>query len=49
MGESLKELVSDMRKAQRSDQVERNKLLEIRIANFTPIFFLPCSYLLILK
>ncbi|MBD0383710.1 hypothetical protein [Paenibacillus sedimenti] len=40
VGESLKELIVDMRKAQRSDQLERNRLLEIRIANFTPIFFL---------
>ena len=37
---SLKELIIDMRRAQRADQVERNRLLEIRIANFTPIFFL---------
>ena len=29
-----------MRKAQRFDQLERNRLLEIRIANFTPILFL---------
>ena len=29
-----------MRKAQRFDQMERNRLLEIRIANFTPILFL---------
>ncbi|MFD0698159.1 type II secretion system F family protein [Paenibacillus sp. GCM10027628] len=40
VGESLKELIVDMRKAQRADQLERNRLLEIRIANFTPIFFL---------
>lgn len=37
---NLKELIVDMRKAQRADQVERNRLLEIRIANFTPILFL---------
>jgi hypothetical protein len=37
---SLKELISDMRKAQRVDQAERNRLLEIRIANFSPIVFL---------
>lgn len=36
----LQQLISDMRKAQRADQTERNKLLEIRIANFTPIVFL---------
>jgi hypothetical protein len=40
VGESLKELIVDMRKAQRSDQLERNRLLEIRIANFTPVLFL---------
>ncbi|WP_222708565.1 hypothetical protein [Paenibacillus sp. N3.4] len=40
VGQSLKELITDMRKAQRTDQIERNRLLEIRIANFTPIFFL---------
>ncbi|UKS26857.1 hypothetical protein LOZ80_36260 [Paenibacillus sp. HWE-109] len=40
VGDSLKELVMDMRKAQRFDQMERNRLLEIRIANFTPILFL---------
>jgi hypothetical protein len=40
VGDSFKELIIDMRKAQRSDQMERNRLLEIRIANFTPILFL---------
>jgi hypothetical protein len=40
VGDSLKELIMDMRKAQRFDQMERNRLLEIRIANFTPIGFL---------
>ncbi|WNR45214.1 hypothetical protein [Paenibacillus roseipurpureus] len=40
VGDSLKELITDMRKAQRFDQMERNRLLEIRIANFTPIGFL---------
>ena len=40
VGESLKDLIVDMRKAQRFDQLERNRLLEIRIANFTPILFL---------
>lgn len=38
--DSLKELISDMRRAQRSDQSERNRLLEIRIANFSSILFL---------
>lgn len=37
---NLKDLISDMRKAQRFDQIERNRLLEIRLANFTPIGFL---------
>jgi Flp pilus assembly protein TadB len=37
---NLKNLITDMRKAQRFDQTERNRLLEIRIANFTPIGFL---------
>lgn len=37
---NLKELIGDMRKAQRMDQAERNRLLEIRIANFSPIVFL---------
>jgi len=37
---NLKELIGDMRKAQRMDQVERNRLLEIRIANFSHIVFL---------
>ncbi|MEI7026959.1 type II secretion system F family protein [Paenibacillus sp. y28] len=37
---SLKDLIYDMRRARRSDQAQRNRLLEIRIANFTPIGFL---------
>jgi hypothetical protein len=37
---SLKELIHDMRKAQLTDQADRNRLLEIRIANFTPLLFL---------
>jgi hypothetical protein len=40
VGDNLKDLIEDMRKAQRADQAERNRLLEIRIANFTPILFL---------
>lgn len=40
VGDTLKDLIVDMRRAQRSDQLERNRLLEIRIANFTPILFL---------
>jgi hypothetical protein len=38
--DNLKDLIEDMRRAQRSDQAERNRLLEIRVANFTPILFL---------
>lgn len=37
---NLKDLITDMRKARRANQQERNKLLEIRIANFSPILFL---------
>lgn len=40
IAESLKELLVDMRKARRANEQERNKLLEIRIANFSPILFL---------
>lgn len=36
----LRELITDMRRAIRSDQAERNRLLEIRIANFSPLLFL---------
>lgn len=37
---NLKELISDMRKAQLASQQERHRLLEIRLANFTPALFL---------
>lgn len=37
---NLKDLISDMRKAQLANQQERHRLLEIRIANFTPALFL---------
>ncbi|WP_338113293.1 type II secretion system F family protein [Paenibacillus artemisiicola] len=37
---NLRDLITDMRKARRANQQERNKLLEIRVANFTPILFL---------
>ncbi len=37
---NLKALIGDMRQAQRSDQIERNRLLEIRLANFSPVLFL---------
>ncbi|WP_256761236.1 type II secretion system F family protein [Cohnella sp. WQ 127256] len=40
VSDNLKELISDMRKAQLANQVERNRLLEIRIANFAPIVFM---------
>jgi Flp pilus assembly protein TadB len=40
VADNLKELISDMRKAQMSNQVERNRMLEIRMANFAPILFL---------
>ena len=40
LSDGLRELVSDMRRAIRSDQAERNRLLEIRIANFSPLLFL---------
>ncbi|GGG09175.1 type II secretion system F family protein [Paenibacillus abyssi] len=38
--DNLKDLITDMRKARRANQQERNRLLEIRIANFSPILFL---------
>ncbi|UVI31312.1 type II secretion system F family protein [Paenibacillus spongiae] len=38
--DNLKELITDMRKARRANQQERNKLLEIRLANFSPVLFL---------
>jgi hypothetical protein len=38
--DNLKDLIQDMRRAQRADQAERNRLLEIRVANFSPIAFL---------
>ncbi|CDN43056.1 type II secretion system F family protein [Paenibacillus sp. P22] len=40
VSENLRELVGDMRKSRRIAEQERHKLLEIRIANFTPILFL---------
>lgn len=40
IADGLKELIADMRKARRANEQERNKLLEIRIANFSPVFFL---------
>lgn len=40
LADSLQELIADMRRAERANQAERNSLLEIRIANFTPPLFL---------
>ncbi|GIP41148.1 hypothetical protein J31TS4_44280 [Paenibacillus sp. J31TS4] len=40
VSENLKELIGDMRRSQLADEVERNRLLEIRIANFSPLLFL---------
>ncbi|MBD4104507.1 hypothetical protein GUH66_02605, partial [Xanthomonas citri pv. citri] len=40
IAENLKELIADMRRAARADQQERNRLLEIRLANFSPNLFL---------
>lgn len=37
---NLQELITDMRRAQRASQSERNKLLEIRLANYSPLLFL---------
>ncbi len=36
----LRELIMDMRRAQKEDEKERSRLMEIRIANFTPVLFL---------
>ncbi|MBD2870919.1 hypothetical protein [Paenibacillus arenilitoris] len=38
--DSLKELLTDMRRARRANEQERNRLLEIRVANFSPLLFL---------
>lgn len=40
VSESLRELLADMRKARRANEQERHRLLEIRVANFTPLLFL---------
>jgi|HigsolmetaAR203D_1030402.scaffolds.fasta_scaffold00794_19 Flp pilus assembly protein TadB len=37
---ALEELINDMRDSQKAALVERNRLLEIRMANFSPILFL---------
>jgi Flp pilus assembly protein TadB len=38
--DNLRELIDDMRRAQLAERADRNRLLEIRIANFSPILFL---------
>lgn len=38
--DGLRNLITDMRRAARQDQLERNRLLEIRLANFSPLIFL---------
>jgi Flp pilus assembly protein TadB len=40
VSDNLQELISDMRKAQLANQVERHRMLEIRLANYTPVLFL---------
>lgn len=40
VSDSLRELIHDMRKSRRAGEQERHRLLEIRIANFTPLLFL---------
>ncbi|MEB3102154.1 type II secretion system F family protein [Ferviditalea candida] len=49
VSENLRELIEDMRRAQRTDQIDRNRLLEIRMANFTPIVFLSVFMLINFK
>lgn len=40
ISENLKELIGDMRKSRMEEQAERHRLLEIRLANFSPLLFL---------
>ncbi|NIK80516.1 Flp pilus assembly protein TadB [Paenibacillus castaneae] len=40
ISDSLKELLTDMRRSRRANEQERNRLLEIRVANFSPLLFL---------
>jgi Flp pilus assembly protein TadB len=40
IADGLRELLGDMRGARRANEQERHRLLEIRIANFTPVLFL---------
>ncbi|WP_028609441.1 hypothetical protein [Paenibacillus harenae] len=39
ISDSLRELLNDMRKARLANEQERNRLLEIRVANFSPLLF----------
>ncbi|CAM3379457.1 hypothetical protein [Marinicrinis lubricantis] len=38
--DNLKQLITDMRKAEKAALIDRNRLLEIRIASFSPMLFL---------
>lgn len=40
IADNLRELIEDMRKARMDDHAERHRLLEIRLANFSPVLFL---------
>lgn len=40
VSDSLKRLLTDMRRSMRANEQDRNRLLEIRVANFTPLLFL---------
>jgi Flp pilus assembly protein TadB len=40
VADNLRELITDMRSSQLANQKDRNRLLEIRMANFTPVVFL---------
>lgn len=40
IADNLRELIDDMRKARMDDHAERHRLLEIRLANFSPVLFL---------
>lgn len=40
ISDNLKELIGDMRRSRLDEQAERHRLLEIRLANFSPLLFL---------
>jgi Flp pilus assembly protein TadB len=40
IADNLRELIEDMRRAQLAERTDRNRLLEIRLANFSPLAFL---------